>query len=1713
MKDSILNGDSAGFRKKSHSFKASDPSSTFDDGLFEKLQEVLSGIDLINETASNDYRPILAFFSSRFAPQLTQAWSYHAQVNNHAKFTNCTSKLARALRVLGSDPSTLACGSSLIRTILLENVKVLYRGLNNMKPATTNSVLRLMREMVAFNSGEHVDDFLTYFDLALPSVLRILAPTRAELADLDHCKANPDLSMRYNFMNFWLTLIENSSPLLRKAVLTENSRIMSGWFKHMTKVDSVKLMKHCVSTMSEKVLRESSLKKATKCKILNEAFISRLHHFYYSGDASLVKAVDQFFELYSTSEEHSVAFSDDKLWFSEPVYAKSASGSLSNGAMVMINNKKFYLYNKILYTMLTFFKPWEDESQLNRVIQVLQALPELVAPYCSYLETLGHHEPKMTSYWFGMTLLLGRIINLPIPQKILDVQTDNIPLPPIVLESIAPCPLTKAALSKALQHEVPLIKQMGCQLLIFCFQKLEHIFELYEDKGWNSAKSELVGRLKSTLPDLSVIATTLDFVSRHKSENKILAASVSLVLNHYSKFFPLSFNLTLPSDNIYSKVIKSKSFSGLDLVILDSFLQFQELNNSQAKWYNPTATENSTFTTLLKLASSSNATASLTNKVASLLDSLLKFTVVFDEALIASPILALINSLQVMARSDLEDNSLKEERIWKLLDETISRCMKTPYKYVDNSAAYGHCSPFLVALTEQWHFMDHRDDCEKPQKWLIIFLRSAAFIGEPLDGIRALLKSLPSISESLLDTFFDFENYDMSLNSLRDTQNLVINDVDFSFFQHITLTPALDLDAVARYPINRFDVAGLIQRLRLLLNGNNTSITHSKFSAIVDNLLAKVASYALSQAEFRVQFTEARFFGKFMVNEKIDPSNSVACERYAYVSNTIADIYSQLNQSMPDFQHYIHSLWLTCAISWEKNDALASVLLKGLAFLSPNQLQEVLHLLPSDSQKLLPYVVKELLHQKIQINNDQFMNLLSQDSALLIPVLQAFIKFQLIEAPRFAEIIPLALRLTSYKPIIEEILQCTEGVNVLSEFVDKIKDDGLVIKIAASVTSANSKLDPSFIEKALSVAFENLTSLEDTDLDAAIKLFVSHFNEIPELRKNKIVEIITTRSGSRFTPQVPNFIALQKVEGDKIIRSWMQKCVLFITKNIVEKSQPTARFSEFLANFLKLHEKINFWKHGMTSSLNSQIQAIVGGNWISYLGILKYLNAVLLGAEKSQLNTSRMLQLLLNNDQMCFNSGSKDAHIRFLTTSCMFILFNVDAAGCSSVIVQEKLLLCYGGTICPSDRMILNMLEQIESKTISSWTNNIFAWDYQDVTEDQEESGAADYQMIVQEAEGFIITIQRKLVKFTAENFAVTMPALPITDCTNSSQIKQDFIDLKEETDLLYSESQYKIYDPMFLLLSMVNNEELFKNNSDAKNGSNEVSFFEMKRIIDSGLLELVLVCLSFNGEIGEIALLLVHKMLESLDIGNFKDKQAYKLLLMKIACTFHLYEKNDAADTDKVPPLIWSTVARVSTVLSQPSSFLYERAYRWVLSSPSVNSRHIPFYDTVVAKKDDDGEHYYKYLHWFLESILQGLKTDEDLHLLRSRNVFEWVMNLLNSPYITLKLRVLAVSFLYKSQRLEGGGPTLLTRFAGTSFLESMNIGTAQQLVTSNDQLSTNTKNKLHLMQNLVLQQSQVNYSELGAGFTAIAKSRKRLVDWVEGDGDNFLKRMCLPE
>lgn len=100
----------------------------------------------------------------------------------------------------------------------------------------------------------------------------------------------------------------------------DNYKILSAWFKFMDKADSHEILLQTITLFINSILLEPSFKKMTKTKVLNEMVLMKLHTLYYAGDKTLKKKVNEFFKIYGSDPVHSVAFTDDCVWFKTSPY-------------------------------------------------------------------------------------------------------------------------------------------------------------------------------------------------------------------------------------------------------------------------------------------------------------------------------------------------------------------------------------------------------------------------------------------------------------------------------------------------------------------------------------------------------------------------------------------------------------------------------------------------------------------------------------------------------------------------------------------------------------------------------------------------------------------------------------------------------------------------------------------------------------------------------------------------------------------------------------------------------------------------------------------------------------------------------------------------------------------------------------------------------------------------------------------------------------------------------------------------------------------------------------------------------------------------------------------------------------------------------------------------------------------------------------------------
>ncbi|ODQ82020.1 hypothetical protein BABINDRAFT_160231 [Babjeviella inositovora NRRL Y-12698] len=1633
--------------------------------------EIVSRLDtLLSEEGLQNVSPLIEFIQKGYLSQVIQAWSYFLTVNEHSSFTDATIKLTKLTNICNQHLELTPFGIDLIKELLTNHSKVLFRALNSMRPSMTNPVLRLMTSIVSFKNGSLVDEFVANFDFTLGSLPKILTPTKTELAE---GVKNENLSMRYNFVRFYLSLLQNASAYARKDLMINNKKIASAWLKHLATSDSAPLLMTTLEIWDEKILEEPSYKKSTKCKIFNEWFFLKTVALYNSvtENDNLKERLHGFMLKLSTDPKAGIVFHDDKAWFA------------STGAPLTVNSKPFKIHNKLLYTMLTCLKPWEHELQLQLVTRVLEAVPELVAPYVNYLFAInGSHDPKLSSFWIGQTLTLTNIIKLPVPDNVAFVASSTAPATTIVIDNILPPSLSKTALLKCLQTETLLVRQLSCQLLVLALQKLRAVVAVYSEQGWTDARHELLDTFHGIIPDAGTVSAAL-YEAMTKTDAKLLVLTLAMVNSLYSELFPGSFSVSAANSKLFTDIINRTDFQGIDLVLLDNILSLQQNDN---KWWNGT-NGNSLFTILLKLGSNEKHRA-MALKVSRLLASLTDDTVVFSKHTLVSQMEPLLHSLRV-AEADA--------KVWRLIDETISRSVKAPYKYLDRSKELQMLSPFVICLFEQFKFVDRKTDCKAVCQWIRAFAKYLIVTGEPEEAIRGLLSGYPELSDGIVETQADL--------------------IDASFFEWAVSSPESQLTA-ARLPVSEFDAVGALFRVRELVQG--PALSKFQKSVIVD-LLLKVGNFTYTNATFGARFVKPLFWAPLFVSD-VEPSANLL-----FVAGLVTETLEQLKDTLDDglFTEFAEH---TVKLLNSDLEAVQNVVVKSLWSLNSTQLQTA-RTTPA-APAVFSALLSETLRRRILLSHEEFQTLVSApalDSASGL-VLKRFVSLSLVSfsaekmTPLLRAILDLGDNTVRY-PILRALV--TSKQSVCDELVQGFAasmDDSLVVFIAASMNrsvEATAEVR-AFLVRAAGCAAALMDGVAGALTHQQLLNLVINTHEFlaEDVKTPFLVSVLTS---AKYTPEIPELVSLSLSSIDQeLLKMWLHTSMLYVTKKLAESETLSETFLTYLTAMKALIPKLHLWRLVPKAILNAQLDVAFSKQWISHTQLLEYANLVILSGSKNIVEFEKLLQIFANNEANPLRSLPKEdnGQVRFFAAAVIYNLFHFDTKKNANFNLQEQVLGFYLGSTRADDLLLKRVLVQIEATTARNWINQYMVnWEFTEET-------SSEYDMeIIGEAPLFaknkqnevLITLNKKFISNSIKNFVIADLEMPETVANNASATWTNFVAFYTALGFVNVDNRYRatVYDAEMLLMLVVNNSEMFRETKSEE----EDMVFDVRKVIEARVVEFVVLCLASSSvTVQKIAKVYLHGLLKALSTESsindaFKDKNIFRVFFSNVLYTL---QKQQTEESRVIAPITWKFVSRLVPILSNPGHFLYEKAYRFVLANNVIRAGDIPLFNSISNSTSmggnndhEQGTHYYREICWLLESLIDAVKCQRDLDTIKLRGVIEWGLNILNSAYLTHYMKTSILKLLERLQDLDQGSDLLVSRFGLLSYVEQQLVITEGKSEAAN---ATTQKGTRLSREKISLEQQELNLKQVGLRLGVGIAENKRLHDWTHNDAKGFVKRVC---
>lgn len=576
---------------------------------------------------------------------------------------------------------------------MCKNLRMVYKVYSLRKPLVVNSVTKILQALVEFKNVKVFNELVDNFDFSKQVVHKLFIPTKDDFER----KIIDSKSMRAVFIDFWLCLCSAGSVTVRIDLLS-NFKMMANFWKYIEK-DRFEALGKIFEFLLRYVLNDPLLKRATRTRILNENFLFNVKPLFdyikAENDRDLDNddvddfnrfktAFQEFMDILVSDKERGISFPENDF-----------------GAPMVINNVTFKINNRLIYVLLTILKPWDSYLQLQFTMKILNNNSELLPPYMQWIvsNSGGYHDPSLTSYWIGHTLLYTEIL-----------KSSQLPLK---TEYIALFPLSGTIQSAILKYSDVLVQQLGLQLILLQLNRLC-------SPGVPQAVIEAV--LNSLPPHSALVPFLLH-------ENKFLKITSTQILSTWERIAPgLSTApiVSLIGEKLSEFDFGEKSFSGIELVLLDHYLLIQ--SNNDLKWWNKNGSDNSFFTSLLKLSHLS----SLRLKIVRILQSLTATSLAFNKDRdIEDPLLILLDSTNIAI------NEESAKKLFNCIDEVVARTIKSPYKYLDQSSQkYDNLSIFVVIIFEQLKYIPDYDQETEIHTWLNNFLRGMAVIGEPLEAIE-----------------------------------------------------------------------------------------------------------------------------------------------------------------------------------------------------------------------------------------------------------------------------------------------------------------------------------------------------------------------------------------------------------------------------------------------------------------------------------------------------------------------------------------------------------------------------------------------------------------------------------------------------------------------------------------------------------------------------------------------------------------------------------------------------------------------------------------------------------------------------------------------------------------------------------------------------------------------------------------------------------------
>ncbi|KAK9461008.1 ribosome 60S biogenesis N-terminal-domain-containing protein [Lipomyces oligophaga] len=1569
--------------------------------------ELLIGLpfDTSRKFSRESYDQLVAVLENGLSFQLIAAWAKIGQVSvTTSSFKDVTLRLRYLIHLLNQDSLSQVQGQKMIRAVLDQHLKLIFRALYTRKPMPVVELILLLQEFALYQNSSFADDLVSTLDFSSLIYKRLLTVPRSTISsesmenhESGSYNQNHSLWIRSTLVNFLLVLLKFGSRE-SKIKLLSSSMLFNSWIS-LSYLDDIEQMENTVTQLYALAL-DKVLDKVFKRRIFTEWTLARILSIYrVLKKKNRLGVVNINLILNICLKPICGVFYPDNGWYLP-------------GMLEGVKPKKAYrVYNRVIYS---FSKNLDitDTDELYLLKALFESCPEIVAAYVSSVSIKS--DPAQTINFLNFIAFNSEIISLRIPKNISDFSLTISIAPPveIVLENVFPSYITRILIEKSI-HWAQLPRYFIMTLIIQGIRKLRKVSDIFEKRGWVEPSQHLKEEAFRRFPELSLFSN-LTKLQLSASTRLSVAQYFDEYLDMYPRIsanaHPDCTSLLSSSEKYISELDRNAIFSS-ELLELRTMLGVQSrLPISNRFWNRIDQDQHCCFVSLLRLATEIMVD-DLSFDIVLSLDRIIKSTDLFLRSSV-SILIPIRDSLKHSLRVTSSDEM---STLWYLIDESISRCFRSPFKYIDKSfinrtgGQRSLFSPFFSSLAEQWLYLSRSKNPTRTPSWavftsLIHLIFSCSISVENWD-LSFFFCSLITNSDRYyvevakfmeqLKKFSKGTSPSITTKCLLFAKSPDLDDKDCMSFI-LSCSSEDDLDTF-KSQISRsmttLDIFSLFARRRF---SNQTKLEIN----LLVNLLPKILnSDRFSQLGIRL-ILQYEVQPEWLVQRKEDLQNEYNREFTAWYLRVVAIVFTRNDCSDAIFGDYIWKYISICIQSQTELNGLE----QAVSMLSNERRLQLLQLL-DDEDAVLRWISRLIL--KVEYEDDELQNLARIISwSTLAKLIHLALQVQQSELSQLVECLVKAFKSVQkridwewhYNDTIQfsdkhafNLLQEVMSISThLCESVLRIDENRIDIlspaislellkfilsyevplktlfskdtekKIKRMIADSFQKIEISDLLRNYSV-YHNFCRYLDSKVD--INALVNRV--IVEAPHSYAIEKLTYLSELSTNEEARSFIALSTSE---LIKNQLQ----LITKVLAEQSILSRKHRKLIqlisAIIANLSDHLSLSMKQVNAAIEVSIQ-----HWLLDPEIVLFISTLVRSFAKSKdFEGQKSFQLILGNDNLLNGNILIEAHL----VNILHILYFANPRGLLTSNTAVKLIQFYGGSISRTDYLIYEILHSIDALSNLSIALKISSYTFSDDTSAGKVYAGSSSQMLQ-------LVFSRKRFQ-SSISALVSSKRFPKVDRALNAQSDTSSIgELSLQHSLLET-----IYDPLFALSAIT---DMITRR-----------LVDIAELVDNYAVGYIIVCSSNDDKtvrlLARKVLLLIITYIEE---STYKERDHMRVLLYHV---FFLVDSSTELTSNT--KLILRIVSSFVPVLANVGHYLYEEIAELITSKPELSREEIPLLRSSLPSSNQD--HYGQITNWILESLIRTLNSIEDLTLFDRSFVFEIVQTLQNqslSAKSTMKL------------------------------------------------------------------------------------------------------------